>query len=679
MKKALLLLTMMIYPLFAGAQFCVTIYKGDDFGLDDVESMVHVLEIDSSGNAWFGLRNTCGNGAVGVFRDEAWTTVAAARLPDPRSYAITFCKNDSVWIGTFGGIAILHIDNLEGRMMTVAGGNLPEDRVTALVTDSVNNKWAGFNSGRIARYNGTAWEEFTAISTESVKDIAIAKNGDIWAGFTGAPGLVRNTGSGFTTIPGFNAVQAISTDKWGRVLVASHDSVVIHSAMGTLAVKAASGNVIRDVTVGGGGGVWASSGQGILYKRQDRFLRFSNNNSGVPSNLSHPIEFNQNNDLWFGFTYVGAASMSFAGTAFIYRIADPPEDIVTSSEPSMEFCWGDSIVLTADPTNTSYVWPDGSSALNTYIIYDGSEEIPIAVEGDNRCYYYDTLTATVQRVYEDEEICVANVDTAQKVILIWERTAEVGTASYNIYREEATDVYEFMDNVPVGQLSVWQDPTADPYARAYRYKITAVDTCQNESDESFYHQTLHLAASEGNTAGDVELHWNFYEGIDVAQYIIFRGEDTLNLDSIATVPGTVQDYTDVEQFDTVYYKIGFRLPQACDPTVDGGIKAGAGPYHHGLSNLDKNRLSVFVAPPAHSPEVLNAWPNPMTDRSRIEFPTPLASPYEFRLYGPGGRLVRQTQGISSGEFFIERGSLRPGFYLFELKGENNYRGRIVVQ
>ena len=675
MRKVLLLFIAVIYPVISGAQFCVNLYTGDDFDLSELYNSITIIEIDSSGNKWFGQNYDYGNGDVGRFNDTTWVKVDHSYLPDPRPEAIAFDMSDSVWVATRSGIGIIHVDSLKGRQMKYSPLGLPEAYVTAIAVDPDNNKWIGFHSGRIAKYNGTSWESFTGISTSEVTAIEVAGDGSIWVGFGGLPGLARRVVSDFNPIPGYTAVSAITADQYGRVLVASHDSLVIYSSQDTTVVKATAGNIIRDVGIGSGTGIWASSGQGLLYRREDRFLRFSSNNSSVPASLSYPIEFDKSNNLWFAFHYLSSDWRT--GTGYLYRTADATQSIVTADKASMAFCYGDSLTLTADPAGVSYVWPDGTTASNTYIVRDSALEIPVAVEGANRCYFYDTLTATVQRVYEDEVICAASVDTSQKVLIIWERTPEVGTASYNIYREESTDVYQWIANVPVGELSVFVDPEADPYIRPYRYKITAVDTCQNESDKSYYHQTLHLAASKGNTEGDVNLHWVQYEGLSIANYLIFRGQDSLSMEQIATVPGNVNDYIDTDVFDTVFYKVGFILPADCAP--GGDQKAGAGPYHHALSNLDKNRQNTSGVFDALSPRELNAWPNPMTSRSRIEFPNHRASPYVFNLYDAGGRLIREVNSITAGEFYIHRGQLKPGFYFFKLRGEKNYQGKILVQ
>jgi hypothetical protein len=560
--------------------------------------------------------------------------------------------------------------------MTPDNSGLPEAKVTAIAIDKENNKWMGFYSGRIARFNGSEWEEFTGLSTNPVNAIEIAKDSTVWAGFSGSPGLARYEDPDFYTIPGFPSVSAITADQWGRVLVASGDSMVIYSDLLINTVKAAPGNEIRDIAIGDGTGIWASSGQGLLYRRGDVFLRFSNINSSLPASLSHPIEFDQENNLWFGYNFVGGGGLSYSGTGYLYRTNALTDPIFTADEPSLKFCYGDSLTLTADPNAVSYVWPDGNTADNTYVLYD-SAEVPVAIEGDNRCFFYDTVTVIAQKVFEHEVICAASVDTLQKVIIIWEKTPEVGTASYNIYREEETDVYEWIDNVPVGSLSVFEDPTANPYTRAYRYKIASVDTCGNESGQSFYHQTLHLTASKGSTEGDVNLIWTPYEGLNIGRYILYKGQDPLNMAPFDSVPGNSYTYTDTSVFDTIYYKVGFRLPYTCAPTYD--IKAGVGPYNHSLSNLEDSRRLFSGIHGAGSPRVLNAWPNPFTDLTRIEFPNQSGIPYSFMLYEPGGRMVRRIDRITEGEVIIRREDLKPGFYFFRLSGERIYQGKIMVQ
>jgi hypothetical protein len=59
---------------------------------------------------------------------------------------------------------------------------------------------------------------------------------------------------------------------------------------------------------------------------------------------------------------------------------------------------------------------------------------------------------------------------------------------------------------------------------------------------------------------------------------------------------TLHSWTDPDpQTGDLYYRIAVERPDPCYPAGD--AKAGAGPYHHALSNLDDNRLQAGMFPP----------------------------------------------------------------------------------
>ena len=77
--------------------------------------------------------------------------------------------------------------------------------------------------------------------------------------------------------------------------------------------------------------------------------------------------------------------------------------------------------------------------------------------------------------------------------------------------------------------------------------------------------------------------------------------------------------------------------------------------------------------------VLNAWPNPFTEQTRIEFPNYRSTPYCLTLYDSGGWMVGEVKRITQGEVIIRREQLKPGFYFFKLRGEKIYQGKIMVK
>ncbi len=680
MKKAWLTSLALLIPLFLHSQVCVTLYQGDDFGLEDMYFGFEFLETDPDGNIWFGLDLGSGilinyHSPVGKFNGSTWNEAHYSLLPSVHVSDIAFDRTDSAWIATGMGLAVVHTSTLEGRMIKTTDG-LPEANVTAVAVDSSNVKWIGFNSGKVASLQGTAFTTYNKEWTNSpVNDIAVAADSSVWVGLSNAPGAVVYKNGTWTQHSDISSVVAVEADQWGRVMLASGDSMVIVNGPLVRVVHAAPGNNLRDLAVGKSGGIWASSAGGLLIRSGSLFVPFSSANSALPSTLADPIAFGPDNHLWFGYKYI-ISPQGYIAAGYLYRPEVQENAVIQADKPSLVFCYGDSLTLTAEADKPSYIWPDGSNT-DTYRLYD-ADTVPVAVEGDNHCFYYDTIRVNVQKVYDEEKVCAVSVDTSQRNIIIWEKTPDVGTASYNIYREMAVkDSFEFIGNVPVGRLSVFEDPDADPREQSVKYKISCVDTCQNESGKCFYHETLHLTVNQGAQPGEVNLIWNHYQGIEFPSYIIYRGNSPDNLDSIKTISSSFNSWTDTDIFDTVYYRIAIPLPEACAPT--GEIKAGTGPYYHSLSNMDDNKKLFSTLGNRISTMELMAYPNPFSDITRIEFPNPEKSAYTLRVYDLGGKTVREIRDIAGEEVILRRGGLEPGYYVFELEGERTYRGKFIIR
>ncbi|MBQ2542375.1 MAG: T9SS type A sorting domain-containing protein, partial [Bacteroidales bacterium] len=104
--------------------------------------------------------------------------------------------------------------------------------------------------------------------------------------------------------------------------------------------------------------------------------------------------------------------------------------------------------------------------------------------------------------------------------------------------------------------TTWTDSTADPTARAYRYKVTAVDECGGESPMSDYHKTMHLTINQG-IGNTWNLIWSHYEGFNFGTYRIYRGTSPSNMTMIGEVPSNLNSYTDNTATDNTgfYYQV----------------------------------------------------------------------------------------------------------------------------
>ncbi len=203
------------------------------------------------------------------------------------------------------------------------------------------------------------------------------------------------------------------------------------------------------------------------------------------------------------------------------------------------------------------------------------------------------------RPYEKEKICLVTIDSdTEKNMVVWEKTDEVGTDFFRILRETTTaGVYSEIGLVDYNSLSQFVDAGSDPRKQAYRYKISLIDTCGNESKLSDYHQPIHLQVSR-NTAGGHNLDWSLYETesgqLTFKTHFIYGGTDSTGLQLLDSVSGYVFKYTDPRTISwktRYYYRVEGVLFSACTPT-GAARKAGTGPYSHSLSNLDDNKLKV---------------------------------------------------------------------------------------
>ena len=114
---------------------------------------------------------------------------------------------------------------------------------------------------------------------------------------------------------------------------------------------------------------------------------------------------------------------------------------------------------------------------------------------------------------------------------------------YVILRQSSSNLYTPLDTLDANTLT-YIDSTSNPAVQAERYKVSAIDACGNNSDTSDYHKTVHLTMSLG-VNGEVNLIWNQYEGYQVSDYLIYRGNSASNMNMIGMIAGNNISYTDL--------------------------------------------------------------------------------------------------------------------------------------
>jgi hypothetical protein len=158
------------------------------------------------------------------------------------------------------------------------------------------------------------------------------------------------------------------------------------------------------------------------------------------------------------------------------------------------------------------------------------------------------------------EICYVTIDSisgSNKIII--KQMGDTLTSKFIIHKESSANVYNPIDTISNNILE-YLDVSSNPMIQSYRYKVSVLDTCGNESVKSYFHKTIHLTMSLG-VNDEINLLWNTYEGFQPSDYLIFRSINNGTMNQIGILPGTNLTYTDLSPpSGTLNYQIRAIVP-----------------------------------------------------------------------------------------------------------------------
>jgi len=422
-------------------------------------------------------------------------------------------------------------------------------------------------------------------------------------------------------------------------------------------------STISDVTCHGGqnGAAYVTVMNGL------EPISYSWDNDGN-SDTSHV--FNLSADRYFHVTVTDAMGCMVTDSILM----EQPDPIEISKSYSKLVCPG---------TNTGYIDISVSGGTEPYIYKwsnDATSEdladLPagkyyVDITDNKGCFVSDTTILDSVSTYEGSELCLVTVNNQNKIIIVWEKTYHEGIMTYRLYREKSKDNYIPIQDIPFDSLSVYVDEASTPEEFSHYYKITAIDSCGNESDFSPHHKSIHLWSSVGIT-GEVTLNWEEYEGFNYSEYRIFRGKTLYDLFEIRTISSNSKSWTDPDPpSGQVFYRVEVVKEEPCFPT-----KYKALEYGSTVSNYDEETIETII--PYHDPSI-TIYPNPFNNRTKIEFPNLDNHPYRMIITDLTGKVVRTFGQTTGSEIVLERRGLQPGIYFVELQGNNIYKGKLVIE
>jgi hypothetical protein len=349
-----------------------------------------------------------------------------------------------------------------------------------------------------------------------------------------------------------------------------------------------------------------------------------------------------------------------------------PTAIITSTSTTDATCaTGDGTATVTASGGTpayTYSWSSGGTGTTETGLMGGN--YTITVTDANGCTAQDNATVNLTGLSQD--ICMISVDTSStKNVIMWAKPVATNIAGWNVYRD-ISSVYTLVGYVPYDSLSEFIDTTngVNPNFTAYSYKITVVDTCGTEGNQSSYHKTMHLTTNTG-TGNDINLIWSHYEGFGFGQYRIFR--DTIgnnNFHVLDSVPSSNFTYTDPtgQSFNYINYIIEVVPPTTCVVTRAAGN-----------NNSSRSNEAELVSGPNATPDLtintpnLLLFPNPSKGQFNLEMNLEEAQNIAIEIYDLSGKLIHTQQyGIQEGVFrkavnLIDFGS---GMYYLRVIADN---------
>ena len=283
-------------------------------------------------------------------------------------------------------------------------------------------------------------------------------------------------------------------------------------------------------------------------------------------------------------------------------VYDIPTSTFSESLPSV--CGSNNNTFTytgTGSTGAAYTWDfdggsiDSGSGQGPYEVNwstGGSYTVSLQVS-ENGCTSSTTTTNVYVQYPDSQSICLITVDqTSTKNVIVWQKPVSAAIDSFRIYRD-VIGVYQHVGSVGYYELSEFEDATGgiNPNTTSYRYKISIVDTCGNESSLSDHHKTIHMQISLGIPPA-INLLWDSYEGFSFTYYRILIDSSGLgNWQVVDSVGSGIFTWTDQSppQSANLKYLVEVVAPSVCVST------AKANDYNSSLSNTSSINNSVVSA------------------------------------------------------------------------------------
>lgn len=290
-----------------------------------VSPLVNALTFTSDGYLWIGSAK-----GLQLFDGITWQnyTMNNAPIPGNRIGALYISEDEALWVGHQNAIrfedqvnidTLFGLSRLNGAEWTsyfTGGFGLPNNWITDIQFDTLDQPWFASYSGGIAQYDGTGWDWYhignSAIPGSYVNSLVVDDQDRKWMAIDGY-GLVRKSGNQWSSFTPDNSLfpsyypSTLAMAPDGALLIGTLEGDLVKYQNNTWTIFEAAdtpmpASTIRHILVGQNNNVWISTAANMGLYKYDGIIwsTFNTSNSQIPSNTINTLAEDEAGNLWVG-------------------------------------------------------------------------------------------------------------------------------------------------------------------------------------------------------------------------------------------------------------------------------------------------------------------------------------------------------------------------------------------